>query len=422
MTVRAVLLSLSPAVEDRLLPQLVEAGIAVAGRPASAAEAASSLAHSSADALIASASARHLDAALVRAARARGLRLAVLAGDAAGRALAAGLGLADVLDADATLPSVLAAFERSDPAPGPGTPPDDAAFPVAGRRGSVTAVWGPTGAPGRTTVAISIAAELAAAGARVALVDADTVGAAVAPALGLFDEAPGLAAACRLAASAALTPAELDRVSQQYRGARGGFVVLTGIGRPSRWPELSLDRVSRVLECCREWADHTIVDTGFNLESDEVIVSDLFAPRRNAATIAAVRAADTVVAVGAGDPVGLARFVRAYGDLVETVETPRIRVLINKVRASAVGLGAGSQIRASLLRFGGIDDVTLVPDDVAACDAALLTARTLPDTARRSAAVAALRRFTADTLLERPAPAARRRPALLRRIRPAESI
>jgi hypothetical protein len=92
-------------------------------------------------------------------------------------------------------------------------------------------------------------------------------------------------------------------------------------------------------------------------------------------------------------------------------------VLVNKVRASAVGVGAASQIRASLLRFGGIDDVTLVPDDAKACDAALLTARPLPDAAPRSAATAALRRFVADELAPRPAPAARRgllrRPALV---------
>jgi hypothetical protein len=208
-------------------------------------------------------------------------------------------------------------------------------------------------------------------------------------------------------------------VAQQYRGARGRIEVLTGIGRPSRWPELSLDRVTRVLQVCREWVDYTVVDAGFNLESDEEIVSDLFAPRRNAATIASVRAADTVVAVGAGDPVGLARFVRAYADLLETVETGTIRVLIGKVRSSAVGLGARGQIRASLLRFGGIDDVTLVPDDSAACDAALLTARALPDAAPKSPAAVALRRFTLDALLERPMPEPRRRLARLRRVQPA---
>lgn len=122
-----------------------------------------------------------------------------------------------------------------------------------------------------------------------------------------------------------------------------------------------------------------------------------------------------------GDPIGLARYVRAFGDLVEIVDPHRVRAVVGKVRQSAVGLGAGGQIRASLQRFGGIEEVTLVPSDPAACDAALLTARTLPDAAPRSAATAALRRFTADHLLDRPVRAPRRTPSVLRRLRPAAS-
>jgi len=74
-------------------------------------------------------------------------------------------------------------------------------------RGAVIAVWGPAGAPGRTSLAIAIAGELAASGHSVALADADTHGAAIAPSLGLLDEAPGFAAACRLAGTNALTAA-----------------------------------------------------------------------------------------------------------------------------------------------------------------------------------------------------------------------
>ena len=89
--------------------------------------------------------------------------------------------------------------------------------------------------------------------------------------------------------------------------------------------------------------------------------------------------------------------MRAFGDLVELVDPHRVHAVVGKVRQSAVGLGAGGQIRASLQRFGGIDEVTLVPSDPGACDAALLTARPLPDAAPRSPATAALRRFARTT-------------------------
>ncbi len=121
--------------------------------------------------------------------------------------------------------------------------------------------------------------------------------------------------------------------------------------------------------------------------------SDLFAPRRNAATIAAVRAADRIVAVGAADPIGLARFIRGYGDLVELDVTAPIRVLITKVRQGAIGLNPSGQVRSTLLRFLGVTDPVLVPSDAQACDAALLTARPLPDAAPKSAATAAIRTF-----------------------------
>jgi Flp pilus assembly CpaE family ATPase len=405
MTATSVLLCLSPQVEDRLLPLLVDRGIAIAGRPATAGDAALALARTPAELLLVSPELRHLDAALVRAAAARGTGLVALVEPGMDPVAADRLGVT-VLPASAPLDEILGAVEWPSAPDAPRA--EDA--PPRPPRGDVIAVWGPTGAPGRTTTAITLAAELAATGATVALVDADTMGAAVAPSLGLFDEAPGFAAACRLAGSGALTTGELDRVAQPYRGPRGGFAVLTGIGRAARWPELSADRVTRVLEVCRDWADHTVVDVGFNLESDEEIVSDLFAPRRNAATLAALRAADRVVAIGAADPVGLARFVRAYGDLVEVADQARVEIVITKVRASAVGLNAAGQIRATLLRFAGIDDVTLVPDDAAGCDAALLSARALPDATPRSAAVAVLRRLVRDRLAPASAPA--RRPGL----------
>ncbi|HEX2704881.1 MAG TPA: hypothetical protein VHM65_03920, partial [Candidatus Lustribacter sp.] len=67
------------------------------------------------------------------------------------------------------------------PRPQPGLP--DPAEPDLGpdrSRGRVIAVWGPTGAPGRTMVAVNVAAEVAQAGISTLLVDADTYGGCVA--------------------------------------------------------------------------------------------------------------------------------------------------------------------------------------------------------------------------------------------------
>ena len=71
------------------------------------------------------------------------------------------------------------------------------------RRARSSPCGDPTGAPGRSTVALNLAAELAVH-APTLLVDCDTYGSSVAQSLGLLDEAPGMAAACRAADQGAL--------------------------------------------------------------------------------------------------------------------------------------------------------------------------------------------------------------------------
>lgn len=318
--------------------------------------------------------------------------------------------------------------------PAPVPPVEDRDDDAAGRggpAGRVIAVWGPQGAPGRTATALAIAGEVAAAGRSAVLVDADVHGGTVAATLGLLDEAPGFAAACRLAAADSLTVEELERIAQHHPSTRApGFSVLTGISRPDRWPELAEGRVSAVLQACRGWRDYTVVDASFNLEDDEEISSDMFAPRRNAATHAVLRGADHVVAVVSADTVGLSRFFRAYVQLLEIVDPSRVSVLVNRVRPSAGGWDAAGQVRRTLFRFGSVEAAAYVPEDRDSLDAAVLAGATLRDIAPRSPALVEWSRFTRTTLLPpedasrrvRRASASRRRggqPAGEERARPA---
>src|SRR5699024_2653830 len=78
-----------------------------------------------------------------------------------------------------------------------------------GPEGRIVVVWGPAGAPGRSTVAVNTAAELAEPDEPVLLVDLDTYGASVAQLLAVLDEAPGVAAATRAADAGTLDPTAL---------------------------------------------------------------------------------------------------------------------------------------------------------------------------------------------------------------------
>lgn len=270
--------------------------------------------------------------------------------------------------------------------------------PEAPSNRRVIAVWGPHGAPGRSTVAIQLALELMRAGRSCALVDADTVAPSLALLLGLGDDAPGIAAACRRAELGGLDAAELGRLATRVETSAGSLEVLGGLNRPSRWPELAAGRLRTTLQICREWADVTIVDVSAAFDADEEITDDLAGPRRNAATTTVLREADVVVAVTAADPLSVSRFLRDHAELRRLIgPATRVAVVANQVRPGPLGIDARGQIRGALERFAGITDVSFLPLDQRAADAALLHARPMADITPRSALVAAIRRL-AETL------------------------
>lgn len=272
------------------------------------------------------------------------------------------------------------------------SPKTASAAPPSRRR--VIAVWGPQGAPGRSTVAIQLAVELTRTGQNCALIDADTVAPSLALLLGLGDEAPGIAAACRRAKIGGLDAAELSRLATRVETSAGGMEVLGGLNRPSRWPELSAGRLGATLKLCREWAGDVVIDVSAAFDADEEVSDDLTGPRRHAATTAALREADIIVAVTAADPLSISRFLRDHAELRALVgPTARIAVVANRLRPGPLGIDARGQVRRALERFAGITDVTFLPFDQRAADAALLHARPMADVTPRSALVAAVRRL-----------------------------
>jgi Flp pilus assembly CpaE family ATPase len=246
--------------------------------------------------------------------------------------------------------------------------------------GIIVAVWGPAGAPGRTTVALNLASELARLGQPTVLVDADTYGGCIAQSLSLLDEAPGLAAATRSADQGSLDLAVLARLAPEVFA---GLRVLTGIPKAERWPELRAAALEHVLTLTRQLGRFTVIDCGFSLEDDEELSYDTLAPRRNAATLTSLAVADQVLAVGSGDPIGLQRLVRGLQEL-GTVASPAPTVVINRVRASAVGPRPERRIREALARFAGIDEPRFIPDDPTTLDGALLAGRSLAEVAPES--------------------------------------
>lgn len=249
---------------------------------------------------------------------------------------------------------------------------DDApAVDPAAEVGRLVVVWGPAGAPGRTTVATNLAWELARRDVAVVLADLDPYGGAVAQQLGILDEVSGLLSASRLASAGQLD----DRFPSVCRGAGDHLAVVTGLPRADRWREVRAAQVDQLLERSRRHGQ-VVVDTGFSIEDDTG--SDVGGrPGRNALTLAAVEQADEVVVVGAADPVGLTRLARGLVDLRERAVGTPVRVVVNRMRPS-IGWSE-KEIAGMVEGFSRVAGLHFLPEDRSGLDRALVSGRPVTD-------------------------------------------
>ena len=296
-------------------------------------------------------------------------------------------------DGDGT-PSVRAATAPGPPSPAPGPPgavaatstsqsPHPGTMNPAGdvQRGRIVLVWGPHGAPGRSTVAASLAHGLAASGGAI-LVDADVEAPSLVQLLGMAEDSSALAGAARLATHGRLDAESLQRV---LAPVGGGLSLLGGLGRAGRWRELPPASMTEVWLQCRRAAAWTVVDVAGGVIDDDIDDFTL-EPGRGAVTADLVSHADVVLVVGGADPVGVRRLLQLLDEVGSSVTpTGRVEVVVNRVRASAAGPSPQQALREALARFGGLEDIVLLPDDAATADACLLQGRSVLEGAPGSA-------------------------------------
>ena len=238
---------------------------------------------------------------------------------------------------------------------------------------------GPAGAPGRTTLAIGLAAEHARRGHPSVLVDADPYGGAVAQHLGVLDEVSGLLAAARLVNAGSL---DAESFARCRRVVADRFEVLTGLPRPDRWVEARPGVLDAVLERAAEVGD-VVVDTGFSLEDDADLGVRL---SRNQLTLDAVAAADQVVVVGSAEPTGLARLARTLVEVRDSTGAARHGGGQPDARLARAGAAATSS--AWSRATSGPTGVHFLPEDRSTTDRALVAGRSvveLGDSALRTA-------------------------------------
>ncbi|WP_453983791.1 AAA family ATPase [Brevibacterium casei] len=317
-----------------------------------------------------------LDAEVVAQIQATGTKVLGVGGD---EAALARLGITASVPATAEAAAVSRALD--DVLRSAVVPPRPSSPPSRGRaKGRIVTVWGTGSSPGRTLTAVNLADQAARLGNRCVLVDADTVGAMAATTLGLTEESSHLASLCRLTVEKS-PPTEVAAVP--HASVREDFHVVTGLTRPERWPEVRGAVLKTVLHDLAGLYDAVIVDVSDRLDPDDEFADPFY--DRHAATRAALDAADTVLVLASGDPIGLQKLVRLLGtDRAEALRD-RMHIGITKVRASAVGAPAKARICEALERFAGRAPDFVFSDDRARVDAALLAGRTLGEVDPRSA-------------------------------------
>ncbi|MET0821169.1 MAG: hypothetical protein ABWY58_09400 [Aeromicrobium sp.] len=235
--------------------------------------------------------------------------------------------------------------------------------PAAARRAPLVAVWGPAGAPGRSTVALGLASSAAARGVETVLVDADTYGGTLGQLLSVLDDVSGLVAACR-----AVNNGRPGEVAEHLLEVDPSLRLLTGLPRADMWPQVRPSALQGVLDELRRCAGLVVADVGAPLEP-----ATGTGPSRNQTAVQVVESADAVVVVGRPDPVGLSRLVRAVHDLATVVPDVTPVVAINMMRSS---LGWNErEVRATVLRLTGIEPVVHLPYDRAGLDLAVMSGR-----------------------------------------------
>jgi MinD-like ATPase involved in chromosome partitioning or flagellar assembly len=358
-----------------------------------------------ADAAVVALDAPGLDGTAVEVLHRHQVRVVAVGADTEpGRTRASRVGVDALVDQDdlGALPDVLEheVDEPGESGLGPGTPADLDPVEASGRdeAGRIMVVWGPGGAPGRTTVATSLASSLAARGLRTTLVDADPYGGAVAQHLGVLDEVSGLLSAARMTADGVLEA----RFATLQRALDERLTVVTGLPRADRWIEVRSGVVEHLLEVARGHG-HVVVDTGFSLEEDPS--GDLVArPGRNSLTLGALDVADEVLVVGTADPVGLSRLARALVDLRDRRTGAPVRVVVNRMRST---LGWSERDIVGMVEgFARLAGVHFLPDDRAATDRALTTGTSV--TASPDSDLAQALTVLAEAVVPAPAPRRRR--------------
>ena len=223
----------------------------------------------------------------------------------------------------------------------------------------ITVVYGPAGAPGRSTIALGLAEAWSRSGDRVCLIDADSIGPSLALLVGMTEDVSGVLVASRYADQGAL---DIRSLGSACRRLDDRLWLMSGVGSADRWHQLRPASFERVVRLCAENFDRVVIDTNplLNVEGfDDALTTGM--PSRDGVTRSALHLSDCVVVVTQPDAVSVLRLSADLPLVMRLIEHSRVSVAVN--RSSKRDARARNHVAEVLTETGINVPVHTVPED-----------------------------------------------------------
>jgi len=236
----------------------------------------------------------------------------------------------------------------------------------------VFAFWSGVGSPGRTTLAINIATELAISGKRVLLLDLDTLGPSIALNLGLVDTPAGLSAVLRLVEQGRLSHDEFRRLTVTIDLGRQELLLMTGLTSPERWEEVSPERLEAMLLSISPFVDLVVADLSEPTFSKSSLVHPSIGIQNRDVLFESILAkCSKLITVAGADPVSAKRFLEAQSYLTDVRGAQDQFVVVNRFRTGAIGANAKIELAESFESIARLRIDAFIPDDAENIDRAM---------------------------------------------------
>lgn len=272
--------------------------------------------------------------------------------------------------------------------------------------GQIVAVWSAAGSAGRSSLAAAFACELAKANRSVLVIDADVHAPSLIQLFGFDQNYSGISAAIRMLGQGTLDRAALEELLLEFEMPKHRLKLLAGLTMVNRWPEIGFENMRQLLWLARGLFDFVLVDVASSLETS--LVDARMLSERNSATLAALSAADHLVAVTTADVVGLNRFVWASGQLRDLKLAATLHVVVNRLNQDALGKKAAAEVAQTIRQFAEHEVAAFIEEDARLFARALRDGVPISLVGKNSSAKQAVQQFVLSRLLNLPSKSRRR--------------